>query len=680
MELDARTLTVAVSLIAILQALTVFIYYQMNRGNQGVRWWLWGSTIFSAGFLALLLRDISSLAEISIVMSNALLLLGIIGHYIAITRFLGKREDLRVLLGVFIAALPVLVFFTYASDNISARTAVISASIALISLLIFVRLIRDRPPQIALSSDILAAIYMGQVVFFGARAGYVLLFPIDDIFANNLSQILLFFFMLVASFLYSYGFIIMLNQSLLSEVAQAKDRFELIFNNGPDMAFITRLDDDVVVQGNERFSLLSDGRTGVPMSEIARGLGRKEMIRSKVLEALRREGHAENIEAEFTLRDGSRFVGMMSARRFSVGGVDLVINVLRDITLRKIAEERIQESESKYRLLVEMASEAIIVAQGGLLKLVNPATERLTGRTAEYLVGRSFDVFIHPEDRAMVVENHHRRFRGEPVPDRYPFRVLREDGSIRWAEVGAIIITWEGRPATLNFVTDITERRQAEGAVQEANRKLNLLSSVTRHDINNQLLVLTGRLSLIDAKAEDPALKEGLGKAQAAAERIRGMIQFTKEYESVGVNNPKWHDLRQLVKDEASDVPGHIILVNDVPAGVELYADPLVSKVFHNLISNAVKHGGKLSRIRFHIEPWEGGEAIICEDDGVGIPDEFRDRLFTRGFGKDHGFGLFLSREILNITSISIFEEKGPERGARFVMVPPADGLRRRAD
>lgn len=676
MELDARTLTVAASLIVILQAITIFIYYHMNRGNEGVRWWLWGSTLFCAGFLALLLRDYPALADISIVLSNALLLLGIIGHYIGITRFLGMREDPRLLVAIFTVSIAVQAYFTYASDDITVRTAVVSTAISFVSLLIFLRLMLDRPPHISLSANIMASIYLAQVVFFGTRAVYVLLFPINDIFSNNLSQLLLFLFMLIASFLYSYGFIIMLNQSLLSEVAQAKDRFELIFNNGPDMAFITRLEDDVVMQGNERFSLLSQGRTGVPMAEIARGLGRKEGIRSKVLEEIRSNGHAENIEAEFALRDGTRFVGMMSAKRFRVGGADLVINVLRDITLRKMAEEGIQESEAKYRLLVEQASEAIIVIQDGLLKLVNPAAERLTGRTKVDLIGRPFELLIHPDDRALMVENHYRRFREEPVPDRYPFRVMHEDGSIRWAEVGAIIITWEGRPATLNFVTDITDRKQAEQALQESNRKLNLLSSVTRHDINNQLLVLTGRLSLLDARTADPALKEGIVKAQAAAERISGMIQFTKEYESVGVNNPRWHDLRALVQGEASDVPDHIVLVNDIPQGAEIYADPLVSKVFHNLISNAVKHGGDLSRIRFRIEPREGGEAIICEDDGVGIPDEFRDRLFYRGFGKDHGFGLFLSREILNITGITIYEEKAESRGARFVILPPANGLR----
>lgn len=676
MDLDARTLTVAVSLIAILQAITIFIYYQMNRGNPGVRWWLWGSTIFCLGFLSLLLRDYPALADMSIVLSNALLLLGVIGHYIGITRFLGKREDPRMLLAIFVIALAPLIFLTYAHDDITARTVVVSTAISFVSLLIFLRLLRDRPPQISLSANIMASIYGAQIIFFGTRAVYVLANPINDIFSNTLSQMSLFFFMLIASFLYSYGFIIMLNQSLLTEVAQAKDRFELIFNNGPDMAFITRLEDDVVIQGNERFSQLSQGRTGVPMAEIAKGLGRKEGVRPKVLEGLRRDGHAENIEAEFTLRDGTRFVGMMSAKRFSVGGSELVINVLRDITLRKVAEERIQESEAKYRLLVEQATEAIIVAQDGLLKLVNPATEKLTGRVAADLIGRPFEILIHPDDRAMVVENHYRRFRGEPIPDRYPFRVMHVNGGIRWAEVGAIIISWEGRPATLNFVTDITDRRQAEQALQEANRKLSLLSGITRHDINNQLVALSGRLSLIEAKGVDTVTLDHLRKAQAAAERIYGMIQFTKEYESVGVNNPKWHDLRALVQGEAADVPEHITLVNDIPEGLEIYADPLVSKVFHNLISNAVKHGGDLSRIRFFAEAREGGTAIICEDDGVGIPEEFRERLFIRGFGKDHGFGLFLSREILNITGITISEEKGIARGARFVMVPPANGLR----
>ena len=120
----------------------------------------------------------------------------------------------------------------------------------------------------------------------------------------------------------------------------------------------------------------------------------------------------------------------------------------------------------------------------------------------------------------------------------------------------------------------------------------------------------------------------------------------------------------------------NVKVVNDVPAGLEVFADPLIAKVFHNLIHNALRHGGDLTTIRFSHEEQDGVRFLVCEDDGVGIPAEMKKKLFTEGFGKDHGLGLFLCREILSITGIVITEEGEPGQGAKFVMTMPQNGLR----
>jgi signal transduction histidine kinase len=107
-----------------------------------------------------------------------------------------------------------------------------------------------------------------------------------------------------------------------------------------------------------------------------------------------------------------------------------------------------------------------------------------------------------------------------------------------------------------------------------------------------------------------------------------------------------------------------------------VFADPLIVNVFHNLIDNAMKHGANITTIHFFVEENDGVRAIVCEDDGVGISADMKERLFTRGSGKDHGLGLFLSREILSITGITITEAGEPGRGARFIMTVPQSGLR----
>ncbi|MBU1742346.1 MAG: PAS domain S-box protein, partial [Proteobacteria bacterium] len=137
-----------------------------------------------------------------------------------------------------------------------------------------------------------------------------------------------------------------------------------------------------------------------------------------------------------------------------------------EISERRRVEDALREGEEKYRLVVENASEAILVAQDGKIRFFNARTAAMTGYSPDELIDRPFDQFLHFEDRAMVVERHQRRVAGEKLPPAYDFRVLTAAGETRWLEVNAVRFDWEGRPATLNFLTDVTDRKNAEAALK----------------------------------------------------------------------------------------------------------------------------------------------------------------------------------------------------------------------
>ncbi|MEI6841769.1 MAG: HAMP domain-containing sensor histidine kinase, partial [Methanomicrobiales archaeon] len=194
----------------------------------------------------------------------------------------------------------------------------------------------------------------------------------------------------------------------------------------------------------------------------------------------------------------------------------------------------------------------------------------------------------------------------------------------------------------------------------------------TRHDINNQLTVQMGYLSILEKKQPDTAHNVYFQKISSAAQRISAMIQFTKEYENIGITAPVWQGTRELVDTAAKEAPlGKVMVKNELPANMEVFADPLVEKVFFNLVDNAVRHGSKISTISF--STLESGDdiLIVCEDDGDGIPAEEKEKIFERGFGKNTGLGLALAREILDITGITITETGEPGKGARFEMTVP---------
>ena len=142
---------------------------------------------------------------------------------------------------------------------------------------------------------------------------------------------------------------------------------------------------------------------------------------------------------------------------------------------RKLADDALKTSEEKYRLVVEHANEAIIVIQDGLLRFINPMAMQLIGYDREELLHQSFSQFIHPDDRAMVMDRHQKRLRGEPIPERYVFRTVRKDGEIRRIEIGATVTTWQSQPATLSFLSDVTERElAAEREMQQRRNQTSL--------------------------------------------------------------------------------------------------------------------------------------------------------------------------------------------------------------
>jgi PAS domain S-box-containing protein len=354
--------------------------------------------------------------------------------------------------------------------------------------------------------------------------------------------------------------------------------------------------------------------------------------------------------------------------------------IASDISKRKLVEDRLGASEEKYRRLFETAQDGILILDEVTGKVIdaNQFILDMTEYRLDELVGRQLWELGFIEDKrlsrtAFTKLKMDKYIRYEDLP------LKKKSGKIFDVEFISNVYEVNGYAVIQCNIRDITDRKLIKDALEQTNRKLNLLSSITRHDIVNQLMALEGNLTLLDKRQFDDLAIERLQRAEVAAKRILSIIQFTKEYEDIGVKAPIWQNTRQLIEKAVKGVAlGSINLVNDIPAELEIYADPLITKVFYNLIENAVRHGGKITTIRFYIEDQVGARSIICQDDGVGIAPDVKIGLFTHDPGKSHGFGLFLSREILTITGLSIREAGELEKGARFEITIPAGALRSR--
>jgi PAS domain S-box-containing protein len=247
-------------------------------------------------------------------------------------------------------------------------------------------------------------------------------------------------------------------------------------------------------------------------------------------------------------------------------------------------------------------------------------------------------------------------------------RFLTADGSTRWALVSA---AETNEPYIICTLVDITENKLATEALTQANKKLNLLNSVTRHDILNQLTALLGYLDLTRQETKDPQTLRYIEKEELAANAIRKQILFTRDYQNIGDQIPHWHNINETISRAFATLDTHNVRINaDLPP-IEIYADPMFEKVFYNLAENSIRHGEQLTKITLHSQDTTDGINLILEDDGVGIPEKAKEKIFRREYFKNTGFGLFLSREILSITNLTISETGTPGKGARFVIHAP---------
>jgi signal transduction histidine kinase len=203
------------------------------------------------------------------------------------------------------------------------------------------------------------------------------------------------------------------------------------------------------------------------------------------------------------------------------------------------------------------------------------------------------------------------------------------------------------------------------------------MNSITRHDILNQLTLILGYLELMKEQYLDPQLQKFIDAELRAAQTIQKQIMFTKEYQDIGSQSPKWFNLNSVILSAATGLslsPIHLSVDCDQ---FEIYADPLLEKVFYTLLENAIRHGKKVSHIAFSCREQENGLMVIYEDDGEGIPADHKKDIFNQKYFQHTGYGLFLTSTILNITGISIRESGEPGKGARFEIMVPHEAYRR---
>jgi len=460
-------------------------------------------------------------------------------------------------------------------------------------------------------------------------------------------------------------------------LAREKANVEYIIDSLPGMFYMFYMFDETgrFVRWNKNMETL----TGYSEEEVAKMRplefiddNYKEQISDAIKTAFS-EGYADQ-EAVIVTKDGEKIPFFFSANRKIIDGTAYILGMGLDITKAKMAEEEIRKLASVVKHSGEMIA---LTNTEGIINFINEAGGRMIGVDVKDITRHHFMDFIpdHLKDK----------MNSEVLPTMINKGLW--EGDLKYlnkttgdfVDVHAMIFTINdpetGAPDYLaNVSLNITDRKKAEAALKEVNKKLNLLGSITRHDILNQVTVAQGYMEILDVDGfltKETELGEYCGKVMGAIETIKRQIMFTKDYKDLGEQSPEWYNVGKIIDRNYRNTGFQTVKLVNETDDLEVYADPLFEKVIYNLFDNAVKHGEKITTIKFSFKKSGEDMDLICEDDGVGIPDEVKEKIFRREYYKHTGLGLFLSREILSITGLSIEENGTPGEGARFVINIP---------
>ena len=330
----------------------------------------------------------------------------------------------------------------------------------------------------------------------------------------------------------------------------------------------------------------------------------------------------------------------------------------------------------RYRKLYESMMDAFVrVDLAGKIQENNQSFREMLGYTDEELARLTYQDLTPEKWHAFDLFIFETQTLARGYSSVYEKEYRKKDGTVFPIELRASLIRdGTGQPSGVwAIVRDITERKRADEKIKLTNRKLALMNDVTYQDIQNKV---TGTPGFCRGPAKHTNRDRNripfIEKESALLKSIHDLIKNTKEFQQMGVDQSRWIPLEKAIRIQFSrmSLEHDVSLVTNLN-GLEIYADPLINRVFYNLLRNALQHGRKITRISFRYQETTDGIVLFCEDDGIGIPLDQKSGIFDRVVGGEGKFGLFFVREFLTLSSMTIRETGTPGEGARFEITVP---------
>ena len=463
----------------------------------------------------------------------------------------------------------------------------------------------------------------------------------------------------------------------------SEEKYRKLFNEAIDAIFVADAETGILVDCNHEAMKLT-GKTKSELIGMHQQFLHPEAERegkfSKTFAKHCRDEEGHIIDSQIITKNGKIVDVVIKGSLIEVKGKKLLQGIFRDVTERRVVEEKMR---FQARLLNAMGQAVIAADINGEIIYWNQAAEQLYGWAETEVLGHNITEILLQDiiqEDAQGVLSHlssGKSWTGEVI-------LKRRDGTVLTVIISTSPITNDKGEAIgiLGVSTDITEQKwmqevlnEAIAKVVELNEKLHVVESLTRHDIRNKLSALNGRIFLIKKRLKDnPEALTHLKEMEIASQQILKIMEFEKAYVQVGSEELKTVDVERYVTEASllfSDLKG-AKLINQC-GGLTVLADSMLRQLFFNMMDNTLKYGEKTSIIKIHYKEEKDQVKLIYEDNGVGIPDEEKSKLFHEGYGKGTGFGLYLIKRICEGYGWKIQETGKHGEGAQFTMTIPKE-------
>jgi PAS domain S-box-containing protein len=387
-----------------------------------------------------------------------------------------------------------------------------------------------------------------------------------------------------------------------------------------------------------------------------------------------------HMECMIIAQDGKEIPAIISASPIiSENRIAGIRGVIVDITEQKSLEMALRESELRFRELAELVPQFIFETDRNFrFTYLNLGALTIAGYSNEDIM-QGLDVLslVDIADRPQIRDTFTRILNGEVVsPLQFPLN-KKDREKLPVLMYATPIVRDNNYAGIRGIIVDIADQKRLENALATTNKKLNMMNNLTRHDVLNTITGLIGLVDMLGEMTQDSRTQVLVSEIRNLIVKIKDQIIFTRDYQLVGVKVPQWESINKDVRNAASVIGLNGVRLNLPESDAEIYADPLFGKVFYNLMDNSFRHGGSVRSISIETVVVPDGSLIVryC-DDGIGIPPDEKNLIFEQGYGKNTGFGLFIIREILGITGLTILEKGIFRKGVLFEITVPKDAWR----